>query len=102
MEILSKFTGFDWDGGNKGKNWAKHKVSDIECEEAFFNMPLVVFPDRAHSKIEERYYVLGKTNRDRFLFLVFTVRGDKIRIISARDMTKKERRCCHEFKENYS
>ncbi len=102
MEILSKFTGFDWDGGNKGKNWAKHKVSDTECEEVFFNIPLVVFPDRVHSKTEERYYVLGKTNSGRSLFLVFTVRGDKIRVISARDMTKKERRRYHESKEDHS
>jgi len=102
LKILSKFAGFDWDEGNKNKNWIKHRVLDAECEEIFFNIPLVVFPDKAHSKGEERHYVLGKTNRGRLLFLVFTPRGDKIRIISARDMSKKERRCYYESQKSHS
>ena len=99
MEILSGLTGFDWDKGNRNKNWIKHKVSDVESEEVFFNLPLVVFPDKTHSKAEDRYYLLGKTDDGRFLFVVFTTRGDNIRVISARDMKKKERRCYHEIKE---
>jgi uncharacterized DUF497 family protein len=102
LKVLSEFIGFNWDEGNKNKNWVKHKVSDVECEEVFFNIPLVVFPDKTHSDIEDRYYVLGRTSMGRFLFMVFTQRGDKIRIISARDMTKKERRCYHETEENHS
>lgn len=86
------FNSFDWDEGNIGKNWRKHKVSDLECEQVFFNQPLLVFPDSQHSEQEERFYVLGHTDNGRRLFLVFTIRGDKIRVISARDMTKKERR----------
>lgn len=96
MISLSDFKGFDWDKANKDKNWIKHKISNAECEEIFFNLPLIVTPDKKHSNIEERYYVLGKTNRRRLLFLVFTPRGNKIRIISSRDMTKKERRIYHE------
>jgi uncharacterized DUF497 family protein len=91
MLDLEQFTGFDWDDGNIGKSWEKHYVSDLECEEVFFNRPLLVFPDPKHSEHEERFYALGRTNQGRRLFVVFTYRGDKIRIISARDMTKRER-----------
>ncbi len=88
---LEQFSGFDWDDGNTGKNWRKHKVSDSECEEVFFNQPLFIFPDPEHSENEERFYILGRTNRGRRLFMVFTPRESKIRIISAREMTKRER-----------
>lgn len=91
MDILSNLKGFDWDDGNITKNWEKHRVTHIECEEVFFNKPLVVKKDDSHSKAEVRYYVLGKTIRDRLLFLVFTVRSSKVRVISARDMNRKER-----------
>ena len=77
----------------------KHKVSDAECEEVLFNIPLVVFPDKEHSESEKRYYALGSTDMDRLLFLVFTVRRDRMRVISARDMTKKERKKHHELKK---
>ncbi|HHT9116663.1 MAG: hypothetical protein A3K50_09880 [Planctomycetes bacterium RIFOXYD12_FULL_42_12] len=92
MDILSNLKGFDWDEGNITKNWEKHDVAHIECEEVFFNDPLVVKKDEPHSIAEPRYYVLGKTNGRRLLFLVFTVRNNKIRVISARDMNKKERK----------
>ena len=96
LEFLSGVAEFNWDKGNRNKDWTKHKVSDIECEEVFFNIPLVAFPDKTHSKSEDRHYLLGKTNENRLLFIVFTMRGSKIRIISARDMKKKERRYYHE------
>jgi len=70
--------------------WDKHDVSTGECEQIFFNKPLIVMRDRKHSKLENRYYVLGRTNMNRLLFAVFTVRNEKIRIISARDMTVSE------------
>jgi uncharacterized DUF497 family protein len=92
MDQLDNVTGFDWDEGNIDKNWAKHCVSPFECEEVFFNEPLVVSPDEAHSLREERFYALGKTNAARLLFVVFAVRGEHIRVISARDMSKNERR----------
>ena len=96
MISLSDFKGFDWDKANKDKNWIKHKVSNAECEEVFFNLPLMLAPDKKHSTTEERHYVLGKTDDERLLFLAFTPRGNKIRVISARDMTKEERRIYHE------
>lgn len=92
MDILSYVEGFEWDKGNVAKNWERHKVNFIECEEVFFNKPLVVKEDEPHSKEEARYYVLGKTDNDRLLFMVFTLRGNKIRVISARDMNRKERK----------
>jgi uncharacterized protein len=88
--ILANCTGFEWDHGNITKNWDKHDVSAGECEQLFFNKPLFVKHDKKHSKFENRYYALGRTNADRLLFAVFTVRMEKIRIISARDMTVLE------------
>jgi uncharacterized protein len=84
--------GFDWDDGNKQKNWEKHQVDYRECEEVFFNKPLLIGDDTNHSFQEQRYYVLGRTDIGRTLFLVFTVRNNKIRVISARDQSKKERK----------
>ena len=88
---LSKCTSFQWDEGNLDKNWLKHEVSFSEYEQVFFNLPLITCKDAVHSEKEERYYVLGKTDAERFLYIVFTVRKKQIRIISARDMNKKER-----------
>lgn len=82
---------FEWDSGNRDKNWQKHKVTFQECEETFFNTPFIVKTDSKHSQKESRYYALGKTNSERKLFLVFTLRGENIRVISARDMNKKEK-----------
>lgn len=83
--------GFDWDTGNREKNWLKHQVGTGECEEVFFNLPLLLMDDPVHSQAESRYYVLGQTNAGRPLFVVFTVRSNKIRVVSARDMSQKER-----------
>ncbi len=92
MIVLSDLTGFDWDESNREKNWEKHQVLASECEEVFFNLPLLLQADSAHSEKEPRYYVLGHTIAGRRLFISFTVREDKIRVISARDMGKKERK----------
>jgi uncharacterized protein len=89
---LSRFTGFDWDAGNLTKNWLKHDVTSEECEQVFFNVPLLVYFDRKHSQIEDRYYAYGRTDVGRKLLVVFTPRGSLIRVISARDMTDVERR----------
>ena len=89
---LLHLTGFQWDQRNLEKNWFKHGVSPLECEEIFFNQPLVVSPDVGHSDKEARFYALGRTDGDRYLFVVFTVRGRKLRVISARDMNRKERK----------
>jgi uncharacterized DUF497 family protein len=93
MDIEDKIfncTGFDWDDANHEKNWAKHGVTASECEQIFFNSPLVFGYDQKHSQDEERHYALGKTDGGRLLFTVFTIRKNNIRVISCRDMTKKE------------
>lgn len=87
---LETASGFDWDGGNKKKNWLKHQVTTKETEEVFFNSPRVVAEDPGHSQAEKRYGCYGRTNMHRRLFVVFTFRGDKIRVISARDQNRKE------------
>ena len=91
-DILANCTGFEWDDGNRTKNWDKHEVSEGECEQVYFRQPLIVRRDKKHSKLENRYYVLGRTDAERLLFMVFTVRNYKIRIISARDMTRAEKK----------
>ena len=96
MDMLSRGEGFDWNKGNIKKNWARHRVTHIECEEVFFNKPLVVKEDKRQSRGEDRYYVLGKTDNERLLFVVFTIRDNKIRVISARDMSRKKKRLFYE------
>jgi uncharacterized protein len=91
MQTLQTVEGFDWDQGNISKNREKHEVTPAECEELFFNMPLVVQTVEPPSASEKRYFALGKTDADRRLFIVFTIRRNKIRVISARDMSRKER-----------
>jgi hypothetical protein len=89
-KILANCTGFEWDHGNILKNWERNDVSTVESEQIFFNRPIIVKRDKLHSLSENRFYALGRTNMNRLLFAVFTVRDDKIRIISARDMTEGE------------
>lgn len=90
-EIFFGCTEFQWDQGNDQKNYLKHGVTQAECEEVFFNSPLLVADDEEHSENEARYYVLGQTDASRLLFVVFTIRGHAIRVISARDMSGKEK-----------
>jgi len=87
---LEDIEGFQWDKGNIEKNWLKHKVLNSEYEQVFFNEPLIVADDLKHSQKEKRWYVLGRTDLNRKLFNVFAIRNKFIRIISARDMTRKE------------
>jgi uncharacterized DUF497 family protein len=92
MTLLKYCAGFEWDRNNISKNWDKHHVTPIESEQLFFNKPLFVADDIKHTQEEIRYYALGKTDSNRFLFVVFTIRSHRIRVISSRDMNKKERR----------
>jgi uncharacterized DUF497 family protein len=98
-EILDQCTGFEWDQGNADKNWESHGVARAEAEQVFFNVPLVLTPDPEHSQVEDRYYGLGVTDLGRALFFVFTVRSELVRVISARDMSRRERRVYDEAKE---
>ena len=89
---ISDCTGFEWDEGNLFKNWEKHRVSAAECEQIFFNKPLVAGADQRHSQREARFHALGQTDFGRLLFVVFTIRNNRIRVISARDMNRKEKK----------
>lgn len=87
---LPKILAFEWDEGNIDKSYEKHGISPKEAEEVFVSEELFVLPDKKHSKAEKRHIALGKTQEGKNLFVVFTLKGKKIRIISARRMHRKE------------
>ena len=91
-EEFIHFVGFQWDQGNIDKNLVKHDVENWECEQVFFNRPLLVLDDPRHSISEKRWAAFGKTDADRLLTVIFTKRDNLIRVISAREMNKKERK----------
>jgi len=94
--ILQAISGFEWDAGNKQKSLVKHEVSNEECEESFFDYNKEIQKDNLHSINEKRYVLIGQTKQNRLLYIVFTIRKDKIRVISARDINKKERKLYEE------
>jgi uncharacterized DUF497 family protein len=89
----ARVVGFDWDAGNERKSVEKHRVSQSEAEQAFFNEPLLVLKDDRHSFAEARFHALGRTNENGCLHITFTLRreGALVRVISARDMSARER-----------
>ena len=92
MISLSEITGFEWDSGNERKSLDKHSVSKLEAEEVFFNVPILLLNDEKHSEKEPRFHALGKTDAARLLHITFTIRANKLRVISARDMHRKEKK----------
>lgn len=102
LDLPFHCTGFEWNSHNADKIWLKHRVTPLECEQTFLNLPLMVAEDIQHSEKENRFYTLGQTDSARPLFLVFTVRKENIRVISARDMSQKERRLYQSYEENTS
>ncbi|WP_416799518.1 BrnT family toxin [Ciceribacter azotifigens] len=88
-----RIVGFEWDEGNARKNAYEHDVSQNEAEQVFFNEPLLMVPDPRHSLGEQRIHALGRTDDGRLLHITFTLRAEepRIRMISARDMSRKER-----------
>lgn len=94
MIDFSNIIGFQWDAGNDRKNYDRHGVSQTEAEEVFDDPELLLMPDTDHSRQEIRYNALGVTVAGRRLHLTFTLRnsGTLIRVISARDMSREERR----------
>lgn len=89
MRVYKKVVQFEWDKGNIRKN-KKHGVEDKEAEEVFLDGRKKTFKDKLHSVGEERLRVIGKTKKGKLLFIAFTIRKGKIRIISARIVNKKE------------
>lgn len=99
---LGSFVGFQWDRGNSNKNLVKHNVQNWECEQVFFNKPLLVLEDRGHSVGEKRWAAFGKTDSGRLLVVIFTKRGNLLRVISARGMNTKERKFYEENEKKNS
>ncbi|AKJ95504.1 hypothetical protein TVD_09110 [Thioalkalivibrio versutus] len=95
-------TGFDWDEGNARKSVDKHGVGQSEAEQVFFNAPLLVLADEVHSRREPRHHALGVTHEGRRLHITFTLRerSTRIRVISARDMHRKERAIYEQYQED--
>src|SRR6266571_3063816 len=104
MLDVDRVEGFDWDEGNKRKSEERHGVSHSESEQVFFSVPLLMLQDIKHSQGEPRFHALGKTESGRLLHITFTTRaeGNKIRVISARDMNRKERMIYEEKSQNDS
>jgi hypothetical protein len=93
MDILENFEGFDWDEGNVHKSVDRHGISRAEAEQVFIDPRLLISDDVAHSVSEARYHALGRTQGGRLLHVTFALRknGTLIRVISARDINRKER-----------
>ena len=88
-----RITGFEGDAGNARKSADKHQVSQTVAEQVFFNSPLLLVPDERHSSAENRIHALGRADDGRLLHITFTLRDNetRIRVISARDMSRRER-----------
>ena len=91
-DVVEAVEGFEWDAGNAEKNWKRHRVTQAECEQVFANLPLLLPVTAKASVVESRYFALGRTDAARELAIVFTVRGKKLRVISARPMSRRERK----------
>jgi len=91
-ELLAGLEGFEWDAGNSDKNWHNHQVRQAEAEQVLLNRPLVLAATLEHSRTEARFFTLGRTDSGRHLAIVFTPRGKLVRVISARPMSRAERR----------
>lgn len=101
-ELLAQANGFQWDTGNSIKVVSRHGVEPGECEQAFLSEPFLISYDEIHSKTEPRWRALGRTSGERWLFIVFTIRNDLVRVLAARDMNRKERVRYGETKERFA
>lgn len=90
-EFFPAIEGFQWDEGNASKNWTRHQVSQTEAEQVFVNRPIVVTAVAA-ADAEPRHFALGQTDAGRQLAIVLTLRGSRLRVISACPMSRRERR----------
>jgi uncharacterized DUF497 family protein len=91
-EFLIGLEGFEWDSGNADKNWLNHEVRQAEAEQVLLNRPVMFAADLKHSQDERRFFTLGRTDSGRYLAVVFTTRRNRVRVISARPMSRAERR----------
>ncbi len=98
-KLLALANGFEWDAGNAPKVVDRHDIEPGECEQAFFSEPFLIDADEKHSQQERRWRALGTTLAARYLYLVFTLRGSRIRVVAAREMNRKERRAYDQAKK---
>ena len=91
-EFFPDVEGFQWDEGNSSKTWTCHGISQTEAEQVVLNRPVVVLGDVGHASTEARYFAFGRTDGGRLLTIVFTLRGQLLRVISARPVSRRERR----------
>jgi uncharacterized protein len=99
QDLVGEVEGFEWDDGNSDKNWLRHEVRQAEAEQALLNTPLVVSSSSKHAG-EPRFIALGQTDAGRLLTVVFTIRNRFVRVISARAMSKTERKVYGENEAN--
>ena len=99
-EYFAGLDGFDWDAGNSDKNWHRHAVRQGEAEQSLLNRPVLVLADIEHSSEESRFIALGHTDANRRLVVVFTITGTRIRVVSARPMSRVERRIYDQAQED--
>ena len=91
-EFIAGLAGFEWDAGNSDKNWLRHEVRQAEAEQALLNRPLVLAVALKHVAKESRFLAFGRTDATRQLAVVFAVRGNRVRMISARPLSRAERK----------
>lgn len=96
MKVLPESREFEWDAGNKDKSWEKHRISLEESEQVFGGQDFILFDDTRHSLWETRQLIIGPTIARRLLSIIFTIRNHRIRVISARPASKKERKIYEE------
>ena len=91
MIDLNAIVGFEWDKWNIDKSYKKHGITPNETEEVFLDEDVKIQKDFKHQEQEERFIAIGKTTENKILFVVFTIRKNKIRVISGRAANKKEK-----------
>ena len=91
-EFIAGLEGFEWDAGNSDKNWLRHEVRQAEAEQALLNRPLVLAVALKHAAKESRFLAFGRTDAARLLAVMFTVRAHRVRVISARPLSRAERK----------
>lgn len=96
--IVIGFKEFDWDDGNISKIRSRFEILEVE---EFFNQDLYIISDKGHSIKEERFIATGEGPEQKPMFVCFTIRGNKIRVISARFMRLKEAKKYEEFKKKF-
>jgi uncharacterized protein len=90
--MVSSIVFFEWNTSKAAENRRKHRVTFVEAATVFDDPLSMTYPDHMHSEVEERYLIIGMSDRQRILVVAHVDEGDTIRIINARSATRRERR----------